>query len=220
MSKIYILFCALAFLSIVTGLVRIPFRKRYVNLQSQNRGQEPLTNYQNVQYYGDISIGTPAQNFTVLFDTSSANLWIPSKSCDKTNLACLTHHKYDSSLSKTYTPNGKNFTIFYQTGNITGYLSNDDVSIAGITILNQTFAEAVTQPGVVFVGSLYDGILGLGFQILAVDGVVPPLYNMINQNLIAEPVFSIYLSRNQTEDYGGEILFGGTDATKYNGTIR
>ncbi|KAL5272981.1 hypothetical protein ACFFRR_000013 [Megaselia abdita] len=222
MSKIYMICYVLAIVSLenVSCRMKIPFRKRLVNLQSQNQGHELLTNYQNVQYYGNISIGTPPQNFTVLFDLSSANLWIPSKNCVKTNLACLTHHKYDSSLSKTYTPNGRNFTIFYGTGNITGYLSSDVVTIAGITISNQTFAEAVTEPGVVFVDSLYDGILGLGFQILAVDGAVPPFYNMINQQLIAQPIFSIYLSKNKTEDFGGEIMFGGTDETKYNGTIR
>lgn len=206
--------------SSVSSQIRIPFKKRFTNLQSTNQGHEILTNYENVQYYGNISIGTPPQDFTVLFDTSSSNLWVPSKNCAKTDLACLTHSRYDSSLSKTYTPNGKNFTIFYLSGNITGYLSNDVVSVAGINITNQTFAEAVTQPGAVFVDSLYDGIFGLGFKTLAVDGVVPPFYNMISQNLIDEPVFSIYFNKNQSENQGGEIMFGGTDASKYNGTIR
>ena len=40
------------------------------------------------QYTGTISIGLPAQNFTVLFDTSSSNLWIPSSKCNVINLPC------------------------------------------------------------------------------------------------------------------------------------
>ncbi|XP_036347044.1 lysosomal aspartic protease-like [Rhagoletis pomonella] len=184
-----------------------------------NTAAEELTNDYNVAYYGKITIGTPAQEFVVLFDTGSSNLWIPSSTCPSSNKACQKHNKYKASASSTYVANGESFSIEYGSGSLSGYLSEDTVRVSGLTIQNQVFAEATSEPSSTFVDSNFDGIFGLAYEDIASDDVVPPFYNIWSQGLVSNNVFSFYLARDTSSSKGGELILGGSDSSYYNGSL-
>uniref|UniRef100_A0A8D2JKU5 cathepsin E n=1 Tax=Varanus komodoensis TaxID=61221 RepID=A0A8D2JKU5_VARKO len=155
-----------------------------------------------LEYFGQISIGNPPQNFTVLFDTGSSNLWVTSIYC--TSKACAAHNQFHPSESSTYQEVGTPFSIQYGTGSLTGIIGSDQVTIEGLTVENQQFAESVTEPGNTFLDAEFDGILGLAYPALAVDGVTPVFDNMMAQNLVELTYFIFFLFSIQV---GGEIAF-------------
>ncbi|XP_065877473.1 aspartic proteinase A1-like [Euphorbia lathyris] len=175
-----------------------------------------LKNYMDAQYYGEIGVGTPPQKFTVIFDTGSSNLWVPSSKC-YLSVACFFHAKYKSSQSNTYKKDGTSAEIQYGSGAIAGFFSYDSVEVGNLVVKDQQFIEATKEPSVTFLVAKFDGILGLGFQEISVGKAVPVWYNMIKQGLIKEPVFSFWLNRKTEEAEGGEIVFGGVDPSHYKG---
>nr|XP_025967802.1 cathepsin E [Dromaius novaehollandiae] len=182
-----------------------------------SEASEPLINYMDVEYFGQISIGNPPQNFTVVFDTGSSNLWVPSAYC--VSKACAAHARFQSSQSSTYQAVGTPFSIQYGTGSLTGIIGSDHVTVEGLTVTNQQFAESISEPGQVFLEAEFDGILGLAYPSLAVDGVTPVFDNMMAQNLVELPMFSVYMSANPESAVGGELLFGGFDPSRFMGTL-
>lgn len=142
---------------------------------------------------------------------------MPSSECN--SIACWLHSKYDSSASSTYQKNGSDFAIKYGSGSLTGFVSQDILRIGDMEIKEQDFAEATSEPGLAFAFGRFDGILGLGFKSISVNKIVPPFYNMLEQNLIDDPVFAFYLGDANKEGDTSEATFGGVDKARYNGEL-
>jgi len=178
----------------------------------------PLSDYAEAQFYGPITIGTPTQEFKVIFDTGSSNLWVPSSKC--TQISCKLHHRYNAEKSSTYKANGTTFEIEYGSGNISGYVSNDVVGLADVTVKNQDFAEVTHESGMAFTLGKFDGILGLAFDTISVGHATPVWYNMMAQGLVDKKMFSFWLARNTTGMMGGQLTLGGYDKTLFKGDLQ
>merc|ERR1719300_108065 len=170
---------AAAFIAAEAEVYKVDLNKQYGNHWTKARlyqkyapsmygstADEPLNDFKDTQYYGEASLGTPEQTFKILFDTGSSNLWVPSKG----GSGALFHTKFDSSKSSTYRSNGTKFAIQYGSGSLKGFLSSDMFTVGDLKD-RVTFGEATDEPGITFKEAKFDGLCGLGFQTISVDGV-------------------------------------------------
>ena len=174
-----------------------------------------LTNMFAAQYFGSIYIGTPQQEFKVVFDTGSSNLWIPSAKCDDN--ACKIHNRYDSSKSSTYKEDGRDLSISYGTGSMDGKLAKDSLTMGGKTATGVVFGEA-THLDSFFEQTNMDGILGLAFQNISQDNVEPVFETLFNQGQVESNSFSFFLT-NKPNAEGSKLFIGGVDKNYFQGEL-
>jgi len=171
-----------------------------------------LTDVQDLEYYGEVEIGSPPQKFQVIYDTGSSNLWVPSKACANCKQGTP---RYDSAKSTTYTKDGQSFALQYGTGSCTGFISQDSVAMGGQTITGFKFGEVTKEAADVFGQAPFDGILGMGPAKAAVDHVPMPMDQLVAQGKVQHNVFAFFL---QSGGKAGSVLtLGGTDSTYYTG---
>jgi hypothetical protein len=173
-----------------------------------------INDYENSQYYGLITLGNPAQEFEMIFDTGSSDVWVASASCDS---SCGRHAAYDSSASSTYQANGTSFDIMYGSGPVSGFESVDNMVWGGMTVKSQMFAEVTDASGLgaAYKMGKFDGILGLAFPELSVNNVPTAMVNTVEQGLVDSNSFSFFLGNCKSDE--GELLIGGTDPAYYTG---
>ncbi|XP_057583127.1 pregnancy-associated glycoprotein 2-like [Hippopotamus amphibius kiboko] len=187
---------------------------------SQNATDDPLISLQplrkilDVCYVGNITIGTPPQEFKVLFDTALSCTWIPSINCSRTS--CRRHNLFNPQLSTTIRLTSLSINIKYSTGRIAGVLAYDTIRIMKLVDIDQPFVLTETQSG--FDHVIFDGVLGLGHPRFGPKNYIPVFDNLKKQGVISEPIFAFYLS-NRKEN-GSVVMFGGVDHRYHKGSLK
>jgi len=172
-----------------------------------------------LQYYGEVTVGTPPQRFMVIFDTGSGHLMVPSSSCESP--ACETHRRFSENKSSTAIPIGwadeprtrahddtdrDTQVINFAMGDCVGQYARDNVCLGGACAVAD-FVEMVEESDNPFKGAEWDGILGLG-QSLS-DAEEFNVFNVLAKNAtpsFKRPVFAVYLGRSIEDE--AEITFG------------
>ncbi|KAF9428426.1 hypothetical protein BGZ94_002445 [Podila epigama] len=166
-------------------------------------------------YYGTIAVGTPPQNFTVVFDTGSSDFWVPTLDC--VTPTCLT-------LARSYRAEGKPFDIRYGDGShVSGSTGMERVILSGREIANQSIGLASIDDSTIAKKGV-EGVVGIGFGRAAnVKGYSTIVETMLSKRSLAQPIVSIWLGRQRVggsaEGSGGAVIFGGVDNTKFVGNF-
>ncbi|XP_069422778.1 pregnancy-associated glycoprotein 4-like [Ovis canadensis] len=189
------------------------YRLPQISFRGSNLTIHPLRNTRDILYVGNITIGTPPQEFQVIFDTGSSDLWVPSDYCNSS--ACSTHVRFRHLQSSTFRPTNKTFRIIYGAGTIKGVVAYDTVRIGELVSTDQPFGLSVAEYG--FQSRRYDGILGLNYPKQSWSRTIPIFDKLKNEGAISEPVFAFYLSKDEQE--GSVVMFGGVDHRYYKGEL-
>lgn len=208
----------------------IPLKKQYVPVQKDGK-----TVAYKTAYFGEVHVGAPHQTFTVVFDTGSGHLILPSTGCSSP--ACLKHQRYNRTQSHTAVDIEYDGTklradaterdqvaIAFGTGEVQGEFVSEDVCLRsnggstgnGCVNLRVVLASKMTEDP--FSHFDFDGVLGLGLQTLALSPEFSFFGQMLSQNPRMEPRFSVFLAQNEGVD--SVISFGGHEEKFASGHIQ
>ncbi|KAH9837240.1 acid protease [Rhodofomes roseus] len=161
-------------------------------------------------YVVSVGVGSPATQYSLLVDTGSSNTWLGA----------------DKKYTKTSTSKdtGSQVSVTYGSGSFSGEEYTDTVTLGdGLTITGQSIGVASSAQG--FSG--VDGILGVGPVALtqgtlqSSDDTIPTVTdNLLSQGTISTEVLAVSFEPATSEsDANGELTFGGTDSSKFTGSI-
>merc|ERR1712072_989199 len=190
--------------------------------------KQHLVNNANTQYFGKIWVGTPPKPFTVVFDTGSSVLWVPSASCKSS--ACKIHRRFALTSSSTgkLIQVSKNKVreahIEYGTGSMTGVEAVDSVRFGkqdGLLLKATGLLLATKEQSKVFTHFPFDGVFGLNRRSVQAKDTE------LNFNVLSNAKKNGQLKKNVVSFWiggppgkrGGAMAVGGTDNRFYSGKL-
>ncbi|KAB5585870.1 aspartic peptidase domain-containing protein [Coniochaeta sp. 2T2.1] len=163
-------------------------------------------------YFIEVGVGSAATPMYMLLDTGAGTTWVMGSNCESE--ACQMHNTFGPSSSKTYQGTKDSFSIHYGSGNVTGVLAKDTLSMAGMS-LSMSFGVA-SDTSRDFKNFPFDGILGVSMSRGATDNFL----TVVGESKVLQSnMFGVFLSRSSDGVNTGEVTFGGIDDSKYTGPV-
>ncbi|KAG5985383.1 hypothetical protein E4U55_003611 [Claviceps digitariae] len=173
-------------------------------------------------YYFNASLGTPPQHVRLHLDTGSSDMWVNTPSsylCKQELHFCSESGTYSANSSATYQYIGGAFNISYTDGSSSkGDYVTDIIRFSGQSIPAFEFAIG-------YMSTSTENVLGVGYPTNEAQ-VKPGGRNKPYENLPAKlhangltssNSFSLWL--NDVHAGAGNILFGGIDTDKFQGSL-
>jgi len=198
----------------------IALEKRVVSMQIDAASSTGNKNtiVHKTAYFGKLDIGSPAQSFSVVFDTGSGNLMVPAEDCKSE--ACAVHHRFmqaESPSSREVSCDGSapddsgepphdEVTITFGTGEIWGRCLQDTICIGNVCDRG-SFIAATYESRNPFKSFAFDGVLGLALIGMSQGDDFNIMERISSkQTLLKQPLFSVFLSDLDSEN--SEVTFG------------
>jgi len=171
----------------------------------------------DVGYLATIQMGTPPQNYLILMDSGSADLWVASEACQSVAGGdCGQHQTLGSQSSSSFVASNTPFQVTYGTGAVAGALITDDIVVAGLTLKAHTFGVATQETADFSADTVpFDGLMGLAQSTLSQQKTLTPVESLAQQGLISDAITAYKISRTADNKNDGEITFGAPDPTKF-----
>lgn len=189
-------------------------------------GDTEAMSYKSV-YFGTVYLGAPVkQEFSVVFDTGSGHVIVPSVECGSPT--CRIHRRYDRLSSAhavdidydgTVVLPGQardEITVAFGTGEVSGQLASERLCLNErpnhgsedqSDCVELRIVMAVEMSHDPFHAFAFDGVLGLGLDGLALAPEFSFFRQMLEQGLVARSTFAVFLAEGDEEQ--SEICIGG-----------
>ncbi|TRM64838.1 aspartic peptidase domain-containing protein [Schizophyllum amplum] len=174
----------------------------------------------DVGYLSTVQMGTPPQDFEILMDSGSADLWVGSTQCTSvTGADCGPHTFLGSDTSSSFQASNTPFQVTYGTGAVAGAIIQDNIAMGGLNLDAHTFGVATQETEDFADDSVpFDGLMGLAQSTLSNQGVPTPPEALADAGLIDDAIVSYKIPRLADGLNDGQVTFGGLDDTKFDAT--